>query len=146
MTVPHLSGARRGSLSAAGVRGPALVAAAAIGSASLLHLRDPHGSGSYGFCPFLQLTGQPCPGCGGLRAVNDLTHGDLAGAASSNLLVVVAVATAAVLWIVWFLRRARGDREARFVRVTTAGGLAVLAVGVVFGVLRVTPWGSWLAP
>ena len=49
------------------------------GAAVLLHLRDPHEQGSYGFCPFLALTGHPCPGLRGLRAVNDLTHGDVVG-------------------------------------------------------------------
>ena len=29
-----------------------------------------------------------CPACGGLRAVNDLTNGDVLGAASSNLVFV----------------------------------------------------------
>lgn len=146
MSAPHHPVARGGALTATGLLGPAGVAAAAIGAASLLRLRDPHASGSYGFCPFLLLTGQPCPGCGGLRAVNDLTHGDVAAAAGSNLLVVAGIAAAGVLWTVWVVRRARGDRHAPIVRVTTAGGLTVLAVGLLFGVLRVTPWGSWLAP
>ena len=43
-----------------------------------LRLRDPHDSGSWGYCPWKLLTGLDCPGCGALRAVNDLTHGDLA--------------------------------------------------------------------
>lgn len=146
MTAPHHSVDRGGALTTTGLLGPAGVAVAALGAASLLRVHDPHGSGSYGFCPFLLLTGQPCPGCGGLRAVNDLTRGDVAAAASSNLLVVAGVAATAVLWVVWVVRRARGDRQAPIVRVTTAGALTVLAVGVLFGVVRVTPWGSWLAP
>ena len=46
--------------------------------------------GPLGLLPVALLTGIYCPGCGGLRAVNDLTHGDLGAAASSNLLFVVA--------------------------------------------------------
>ena len=45
-----------------------------------------------------------CPGCGGLRAVNDLTNGDLGAAASSNLLLVVLLPVA----VLWLLRWSRG--------------------------------------
>jgi len=128
------------------VRAPALLGAAGLGLAALLRMRDPHVSGSYGFCPFRSLTGLPCPGCGGLRAVNDLTRGDLVAAASSNAMAVLLVVAAFVLWVVWTARRAAGDSGAALVRVTTVGALAVLAAFVAFGVLRVTPWGAWLAP
>ena len=56
-----------------------------LGLATLaLHLRDPHDSYSWGLCPSSVL-GLACPGCGGLRAVNDLTNLRLADAASSNV-------------------------------------------------------------
>jgi len=125
---------------------PALSGGLGLIAAVVLHLRDPHDSGSYGFCPFLSLTGLPCPGCGGLRAVNDLTRGDLVAAVSSNLLAVVLVVGLALLWAVWFVRRAGGQRRARFIAVSTRTAMLVLPVVAVFGVLRVTPWGSWLAP
>ena len=66
------------------LRDPALVGAVGVAAAALLHFRDPHGTGSYGFCPFLALTGKPCPGCGGLRAN--------AGYATLGLLVAFGVA------------------------------------------------------
>jgi hypothetical protein len=128
------------------VRAPALVGVAGLGLAALLRGRDPHVSGSYGFCPFRSLTGLPCPGCGGLRAVNDLTRGDVVAAAGSNAMAVLLVGAALVLWVVWVARRVAGDAEAVLVRVSTAGALTVLAAFVAFGVLRVTPWGAWLAP
>lgn len=127
------------------VRDPALVGVAGLAAATLLHLRDPHTDGSYGFCPFLELTGRPCPGCGGLRAVNDLSRGDLTAAISSNLLAVVLTATLAVAWVAWAVRRARGVDGRMIVLGNRA--LAIVLVGVVvFGVLRNTPWGAWLAP
>jgi hypothetical protein len=126
--------------------GPAAAGGLGLAAAALLHLRDPHDSGSYGFCPFLTLTGWPCPGCGGLRAVNDLTRGDLVAAVSSNALAVALVLGLAVLWIVWFVRRATGQPRAAFARPSVRTGLVVVAVIAVFGVLRNTPWGSWLAP
>lgn len=125
---------------------PALAAGLGLAAAAVLHVRDPHDSGAYGFCPFQRLTGLPCPGCGGLRAVNDLTRGDVVGALSSNAAVVLMVSAAVVAWFVWVVRRVRGDHSAQPVAVGTRSGLVVLAGLVAFGVLRVTPWGSWLAP
>ncbi|VXC00441.1 DUF2752 domain-containing protein [Aeromicrobium sp. 9AM] len=140
---PRLDDERR--VSAATLRAPALVGAAGLGEAVLLHLHDPHDSGSYGYCPFLQLTGKPCPGCGGLRAVNDLTRGDFIGAASSNVLAVALVAGLAVAWLLWFARRLRGKVDG-MVTLSTNMGFVLIGVLVVFGILRNTPWGSWLAP
>jgi len=111
----------------------------------LLHLRDPHVPGSYGGCPFLILTGLPCPGCGGLRAVNLLTHGQIGAALSSNLIAVAIVMVVAATWLVWLVRRARGAPapfltwSPRFIAIGTV-------VIVLFGVLRWTPWGAGLAP
>lgn len=112
---------------------------------ALVHVRDPHQEGSYGSCPFLGLTGLPCPGCGGLRAVHLLTEGDLVAAASSNLFAVALVALVGIAWVVWTMRRARGI-PAPFL--TWSGRTIVWATVpvVVFGVLRVTSWGAWLAP
>ena len=67
-----------------------LVAIGGLAAATFaLHVRDPHVSHSWGVCPLYVLTGIYCPGCGGLRAVNDLTDGHLGAAASSNLLLVL---------------------------------------------------------
>lgn len=127
------------------VKAPALVGAAGAGAAVLLRVRDPHTSGSYGFCPFLLLTGMPCPGCGGLRAMNDLSHGEFVSALSSNLLAVVLAAALAVGWTVWMVGAIRGA-ERRPVAISTRSQVVVLAAFVVFGIVRNTPWGSWLAP
>ena len=91
-----------------------LITGGLVGGLTLaLHLRDPHESGSWGLCPFSALTGLYCPGCGGLRAVNDLTHGDLMGAASSNLVFVVLVPVIVVLWLRWTGRAWAGGRPPR---------------------------------
>src|SRR3954464_5670789 len=73
------------------LRPPVLLAAGLLGASVLLHLRDPHHSGSWGFCPWLMLTGTYCPGCGGGRAVNDLTPGGRRAAPSSTVLFVGAL-------------------------------------------------------
>ena len=116
-----------------------------------LHFRDPHGSGSWGFCPFYAMTGLYCPGCGGLRAVNDLTNGDLAGAVSSNLVFVALIPVLVLLWVRWTRRAWAGapdgtaTRERVGVRVGVWTTLLVVVL-VVFAVLRNLPMGSWLAP
>lgn len=129
-----------------GLRAPVLLGAAGLGAAALLRFRDPHDSGTYGFCPFQSLTGLPCPGCGGLRAINDLTRGDVVAAISSNVLAVVLVVTLGVLWVVWLARRASGQHQAAFAQLSTRAALLAVPVFIVFGVVRNTPWGSWLAP
>ncbi|HEX6516344.1 MAG TPA: DUF2752 domain-containing protein [Nocardioidaceae bacterium] len=126
------------------VRGPVLLAAGVLVASVLLHLRDPHQSGSWGYCPWLLLTGTQCPGCGGLRAVNDLTDGDVAAAASSNLLFVASLPLAGFLWLRTLLDRWRGT--ARTVpprRALVASGL-FLVLALVFAVVRNLPFGSWL--
>jgi hypothetical protein len=126
--------------------GPVLVAGAVLAASVLLHVRDPHRSGSWGVCPWLLLTGSYCPGCGGLRAVNDLTHGDVAGAASSNLLLVTALPFVLTAWGRWLLDSWHGTvRRVSGGRVTATA--AVLAAAVLaFWVLRNLEAGAWLAP
>lgn len=125
---------------------PVLVAGGLLSASVLLHLRDPHLSGSWGLCPWLLLTGTFCPGCGGLRAVNDLTHGDVTAAASSNLLLVASLPLLAGWWarsVVLRWRGVVGRVDGRLaVPVSALCGLA--AVG--FWVLRNTTAGEWLAP
>lgn len=130
------------------LRGPLVTAAVVGGLTIALHFRDPHAAGSWGECPWLALTGLYCPGCGGLRAVNDLTNGDLAGAASSNLVFVVMI-PALVLWwlswtrVAWSGTSGSGHRARRHTGVWIAVFTVVM---VVFGVLRNLSFGSWLAP
>ncbi|WP_206051563.1 DUF2752 domain-containing protein [Nocardioides ferulae] len=110
-----------------------------------LHLRDPHERGSWGFCPSAAL-GFWCPGCGGLRAVNDLTNGDIAAAASSNLLLVLTIPVVVLLLVSWARDRWVGRSREPDARLITIATVAFCTVGVLFGVLRNLPAGSWLAP
>lgn len=128
------------------VRDPALSGVAGAATLAALHVRDPHESGSWGFCPFLMITGHPCPGCGGLRAVNDLTNGDIVGAVSSNAFAVAVLAVLAVTWTMWTVRRLRGDVQARWLSLGATQLTVVLVVMVAFGAFRLTPWGAWLRP
>ena len=87
-----------------------------------------------------------CPGCGGLRAVNDLTHGDVGAALSSNVLVTALIPVAVVLLALWAVDRWRGPTPARpWARLRPVVS-ALVAVLVVFTVVRNTGSGAWLAP
>jgi hypothetical protein len=134
----------------AATRGRRMLApAVTIGALALatlaLHLRDPHQEGSWGLCPSAAM-GIYCPGCGGLRAVNDLTNGEVGAALSSNVVVTALIPVAVVLLAVWSLDRWRGrTRQVPWnrLRPLVYGFLTVL---VVFAVVRNTGQGAWLAP
>jgi Protein of unknown function (DUF2752) len=127
------------------LRGPLLSAATLAAATLALHVRDPHVSHSWGVCPLYALTGLYCPGCGGLRGVNDLTNGHIGQAASSNLLLVLALPFAAFLFARWTYGAWTG-REVRAVPVVPkAAATALIVLMVVFTVARNLP-GSWLAP
>ncbi len=70
---------------------PPLVLLGAAG-AGLLYFVDPRVPGTYPPCLFLFFTGCYCPGCGTLRALHRLLHGDLRGALAYNTLTVVTLA------------------------------------------------------
>lgn len=123
---------------------PVAVAAAAAATVAYVGAVDPNEPGHYPTCPFLAVTGLFCPGCGSLRAVHALARGDVAAAASSNLLAVLAVLPLAVIWLAWVRRSWRGTA-----RDSVAPPLllwALLGLVVVFAVLRNLPVGAALAP
>ena len=115
-------------------------APAALAAATLaLHVRDPHVTHSWGVCPLYALTGIYCPGCGGLRGVNDLTDGHLGAAASSNLLLVLRSPS-------WSCSPAGlGSWQGASASSHAAAGQWASALVVAFSVARNLP-GSWLAP
>jgi hypothetical protein len=123
-----------------------LLTAGVVGALTVaLHYRDPHVQGSWGACPTKLLTGLDCPGCGGLRAVNDLTNLDLAGAVSSNLLFVLAVPLLVGVWFAWVRRSWRGEGRLLAVSHPQRWAVAALGVALVFAVVRNLPVGGWLA-
>jgi hypothetical protein len=122
---------------------PFVAAGAAVTGATLLVLRDPHVQGSYGVCPFHALTGGYCPGCGSLRACNDLLTGHVGAAFGSNALLPLAL-----VWLGWWWLARVGEAAGWRVPHEPSGRVFVwslLVVIAVFTVLRNLP-GSVLAP
>lgn len=76
--------------------------------------------------------------------MHDLTDGNLVAAASSNLLLLVLLPLAAVLWIRWSARQWEGAARP-VVALPTPVVTAALAVVVGFTLLRNLPAGAWLA-
>ena len=127
-----------------------LAPAATIGALALatlaLHVRDPHQHASWGLCPLYAATGIYCPGCGGLRAVNDLTNGHVGAAFSSNVVVTALIPVAIVLLAVWAVDRWSGrTRHVPWERMRPLV-VALITVLVAFTVARNTGAGAWLAP
>jgi hypothetical protein len=126
-----------------------LAPAATIGALSLatlaLHVRDPHSSGTWGFCPSAAM-GWYCPGCGGLRAVNDLTNGQVGAALSSNIMVTLLIPVVVAGLLLWTSDRWRGRSRDLDGATVTKATIAFAAVAVTFSVVRNLAFGAWLAP
>ncbi|MFV0459617.1 MAG: DUF2752 domain-containing protein [Actinomycetales bacterium] len=112
---------------------------------AVLAVRDPHQPFSYGFCPFLGVTGLYCPGCGGLRAINDLAHLRVVDALGSNAFAVALVVLFGIGWLGW-LAAAAGRPLGLTRHITPAVVWGFVAVVMIFSVFRNTPWGAFLAP
>ena len=127
------------------MRAPVLVIGGLGLAVTALHFRDPHQGGSWGFCTSAAM-GFWCPGCGGLRAVNDLTRGDVGAAASSNLLFVLVLPLMVFLLGRWAVDRWTGREREVNTRLSTIVVVSLCVAALVFTVLRNLPTGSWLAP
>ena len=137
-TPTTLTSGRRGVLLPLGVAAAALAAAGYVASV------DPNVAGHYPTCPFLAVTGWYCPGCGSLRAIHALGHGDLPTALARNPFAVVALGYLAVTWVLW-LRRAVTQRPVRWLAPPRVL-YGVLGAILMFWVLRNLPGWTFLSP
>ena len=118
---------------------PLLTGALTLGALGYLFAVDPNEPGHYPLCPTKALLGIDCPGCGCMRGLYALTHGDLAGAADHNLLLLLAVPFALVLWVRWLMRAWRGVSPAvsmRTFRLRNRVMIIALVAILAFGVVR----------
>jgi hypothetical protein len=65
--------------------------ATTVGAALVLFFFDPSRFAFYPQCPFHKLTGLDCPGCGGLRAMHQLLHGNILTALRFNAFAVLSI-------------------------------------------------------
>ena len=133
-----------GTRRARALRAPVAAAGVALAATTYVGLVDPNQSGHYPTCPFLFITGYYCPGCGSLRAVHALTHGDVGAAVGLNVLAVVGMVLAATIWGRWVLRSWRGQPRTRVAPAWTL--YLALGVVVVFWNVRNLTVGEALAP
>ncbi|MFI0355838.1 DUF2752 domain-containing protein [Actinomadura sp. 9N407] len=121
--------------------GVLVLAAAVVGFVAVV---DPNADGTYPTCPFLALTGHQCPGCGALRTLHALAHGQLGEALALNVFVVSMLPVLAFFWLRWTVARAR-DRPAR-ARAGDPRLIWALFAGIMaFWLVRNLPFGAFLA-
>ena len=125
----------------------AAIVLAAMSAGAVLFLLDPAVSKWFPPCPFNELTGWHCPGCGSLRGLHRLLHGDLWGAMRFNSLMVVSIPFLAYGFTSIFIERWTGRRlwtpfiAGRWMKL-------IPVIIVVYWIIRnipVHPF-SWLAP
>ncbi|MEP7192710.1 MAG: DUF2752 domain-containing protein [Actinomycetota bacterium] len=141
-----LSRPSSGALTAdrAAVLRPLGIAAAALLGTGAVAALDPNVAGHYPTCPFLAITGLYCPGCGALRAVHALAHGDLVTAWARNPFAVVAFGYLVVAWLLWLDRTATGRPRRWLAPPWVLHG--VLGAILAFWVLRNVPGWTGLSP
>jgi len=119
-----------------------VAAAATIGLATavaVLFVFDPSTTGFYPVCMFHQVTGWDCPGCGGLRAMHQLSHGHIAAAWRLNPFVVGLLPV--IVWLgVREAARIFAHREWPGLVTRPIFGWLLAGALVLFGVLRNVPF------
>jgi len=122
------------------------VAAAGLAAGCLyVGLLDPNHSHAFIACPFHELTGLWCPGCGATRAAHALLNGHLGVALHDNLLFVLAIPYVAYLFAAWAIRTAGGPVW-RTWNAPNWALFTLIGLLVVFGVARNLPPFHALAP
>lgn len=88
-------------------------------------------------CPFLQLTGWQCPGCGSLRGIHALLHGDLGRVLQLNVMLMPALLYLALLVLLELTRSQsmRAERLYHHFSGRTASWI-IFALIIVWGVGR----------
>jgi hypothetical protein len=116
---------------------PASLVIGAVCGCTLIALVDPNEVGRYPTCPTRSLLGIDCPACGTLRGIHSLSRGRLGEALDHNLLLLLAVPFAAVVWWRWV--RAAAGRPARPFTMPRCVVPLVVIVATVFAVVRNLP-------
>lgn len=103
-------------------------------------------SGSWGYCPTYALFGIYCPACGCLRAVNDLTDGQVHAAVHSNALFIGLLPFLILTLATWVVRSWRGEPALLTPRQQQRVVWTISAIAVIFAVIRNLPFSQALTP
>jgi ABC-type transport system involved in cytochrome c biogenesis permease subunit len=124
-----------------------LVTIAMVAAAGVFFFFDPAQGGFYPSCMFHNLTGLNCPGCGSLRALHHLTHGELLAAFRSNPLLITLLPLFAFIGARW-LKRGRVTFANDLILLRPAVAWTLLVITIAFAVLRNLPWPAfaWMSP
>lgn len=117
----------------------ALLAVVGATGLSAVYLFDPRNPGVYPVCPFLGLTGCYCPGCGTLRGLHQLMHGNVTAAFGYNPYTMLALPVAVYSFAAGALR-AYGLPAPPRVFVSALWIWALLVAVLAFWLLRNLPF------
>lgn len=108
---------------------------------------DPVRAGFYPTCLFHKLTGLNCPGCGGLRAIHHLTHGNIVTAFHCNPLFIALLPFLIFIALRW-IKHGREAFNANIVFFRPRALWTLLAVTLAFTILRNLPGPAfaWMSP
>ncbi|MEZ5307685.1 MAG: DUF2752 domain-containing protein [Pyrinomonadaceae bacterium] len=102
-------------------------------------LLNPSESGLFPGCPFLQMTGFACPGCGLTRGFHALFHGDVIGALDYNALIPFFALGFVYLLVLLFFISVLG-KSPRLKPVNGATLTVFMICAGIFAVLRNLPF------
>ena len=103
-----------------------------VGGLAYIGLGDPHRSNFlFPACPFHAATGLYCPGCGGLRMIHDVLHGDFAAAVVDNVVALIGLP----LLLAWILLRRRSGRP----WMTPISAAVIVTIALTWTVVRNLP-------
>ena len=125
---------------------PAATVGALASAVAYTYIRNPFEPGAFPACIFYAGTGLYCPGCGGLRAVHSLLHGDVLAALNLNALAILVTVPLALVAMGWWLGATAG-LPWKAPRYRASVVWILVAVVTVFTVLRNIPaFAPYLAP
>lgn len=120
-----------------------------VGAVGLVFLRlfDPASSSIFPPCPLHYFTGLYCPGCGSLRALHQLLHGNLREAWAMNPLTIILLPFVTYGLLSEGLRAFRG-RGLPQIFLPAVSIQVLYGVIILFGIVRNLPFHpfNWLAP
>lgn len=126
-------------------RAPETLLAAGLGGALALSTAVPYSTLLRGpvVCPFLAVTGIPCPTCGMTRSWNLTAHGDITAALALHPMGPLTFAAATVVLVVLVVRL----MSRRWLVPVPAMTTGVVLLGVTTGLFGMARWaGMWGTP